>query len=120
MISASDILQILSEVHQYSMVLLELTDAKTVGISHAADGKLNCFIFEGTLGLHDRKKLVREVAREKTPDALKHLPVEQLLSLIEGKKTKHIWLETKDPDRKEMAFVSITELKAYLRTHPKR
>jgi hypothetical protein len=102
------------------MILLELMDKKTVGISHPADGKLSCFIFEGTLKLNDRKKLVREITRENPPNLLKHLPVEQLLSLIEGRKTRHIWLETKDPDRKEMAFVSIAELKAYLRTHPKR
>jgi hypothetical protein len=120
MISASDVLQILSEVHQYSMILLELMDATTVGISHSADGKLNCFLFEGTLGLNDRKKLVREVSHEHTTELLKHLPVERLLSLIEGKRTKHIWLETRDPERKEMAFVSITELKAYLRIHSKR
>ena len=116
MISASDVLQILSEVHQYSMILLELSDATTVGISHSADGKLNCFIFEGTLRLSDRKRLVKEVLREHHPPLLKHLPLERLLTLIEGKKTKHIWLETQHPERKEMAFVSITELKAYLRT----
>ena len=31
MISASDVLQILSELHQYSMILMELRDATTVG-----------------------------------------------------------------------------------------
>ena len=120
MISASDVLQILSEVHQYSIILLELTDAKTIGLAHSADGKLNCFIVEGALGLSDRKKLVKEAFREHASDSLKPLPVEKLLSMIEGKKTRHIWLETREAERKEMAFLSIAELKTYLRTHSRR
>ena len=120
MISAGDVLQILSELHQYSLILMELRDAMTVGIQHSPDGRLSCFIFEGTLGVSERAKIVEEVSSGHTSVRLRHLPVEQFLSTIEGKKSKHIWLETGDTERKELAFVSIAELKAHLREHSKR
>lgn len=117
MISASDVLQILSELHQYSMILIELRDATTLGIAHSPEGRLNCFIYEGALDAKDRAKLVKEVSDGRTSRLLRLLPVEQFLSTIEGKRTKHIWLEM---DHKELAFVSIAELKAHLRTYSKR
>lgn len=120
MISANDILQILNESHQYSVILVELKDATTVGISHSLEGRLNCFILEGTLGASERARLVKEMSSGYSPKPLSHLPVEQFLSSIEGKKAKHIWLETGGTERKELAFVSIAELKAHLRTHSKR
>jgi len=120
MISASDVLQILSELHQYSMILMELRDATTLGIAHSPEGRLNCFIYEGALDANDRAKLVKEVSDGHTSKLLRLLPVEQFLSTIEGKRTKHIWLETNGLDHKELAFVSIAELKAHLRTYSKR
>ena len=120
MISASDVLQILSELHQYSLILMELKNAMTLGIVHSPDGRLSCFLFEGAFGASERAKLVRDVSSGHTPNMLKHLPVELFLSTIEGKKAKHIWLETGGTDPKELAFVSIAELKAHLRTHSKR
>jgi hypothetical protein len=120
MISASDVLHILSELHQYSLILIELKDATTLGILHSPDGKLSCFLFEGTLRAGERAKIVKEVSSGHATNLLKHLPVEQFLSTIEGKKAKHIWLEAGGKEPKELAFVSIAELKAHLRTHSKR
>jgi len=120
MISASDVLQILSELHQYSMILMELRDATTLGIAHSPEGGLNCFIYEGALDANEREKLVKDVSNGHTSELVRQLPIEQLLSTIEGKRTKHIWLETGGLDHKELAFVSIAELKAHLRTHSKR
>jgi hypothetical protein len=44
------------------------------------------------------------------------LTVEQFLQEIEGKKARHIWLETVSPERNELAFLSISELKTFLRS----
>ncbi len=57
MISASDVLQILSEIHQYSIVLIELRDATTIGISHSADGKANYFAVKRALGTSERDQI---------------------------------------------------------------
>jgi hypothetical protein len=44
------------------------------------------------------------------------LSVDEFLQEIEGKKAKHIWLETVVPERKELAFLTIAELKNFLRS----
>ncbi len=81
---------------------------------------MNCFIYEGALDANGRAKLVKEVSNGHIPELLRQLPVEQFLSTIEGKRTRHIWLETGGLGHKELAFVSIAELKTHLRTHSKR
>ena len=119
MISASDVLQILSEIHQYSIVLIQLKDATTVGISHLPEGKLNYFSFDGALGTSERTQLVKDVYSGKTPNSINALTMEQFLIAIEGKKPRHIWLETGGTERKELGFMSIAELKAHFRVHAK-
>lgn len=116
MISANDILQVISEIHQYSMLLLELKDSATLGILHAPKEKVNYFKLKGTLGRRERQNLMQLIYSGETPSSLLPLPVDQFLSEIEGKKTRHIWLETVSPERKELAFVSIAELKTFLRS----
>ena len=120
MISAGDILHILSEVHQYSLLLIELKDATTLGISHLAEGKLTCFVINKPLRTVERTKVVKEIYDGKTSSAVKPLPIEQFLNLIEGSRVKHIWLETGDVERNELGFLSIAELKTHFRTHSKR
>jgi len=120
MISASDVLQILSEIHQYSIVLIELRDATTLGISHSSDGKLNYFAVKKALGTSERDQLVKEVYSRTTPDSVNPLSMEQFLAAIEGKKPRHIWLETGRAEQKELGFMSIAELKAHFRIHSKR
>ena len=120
MISASDVLHIFSEIHQYSMLLIELRDATTLGISHSNEGKLMCFTVDEPLGASERVKFVKQVYSGRTPASLRPLPMEQFLTRIEGKKAKHIWLETESDERKELGFLSIAELKAHFRAHSKR
>ena len=120
MISASDVLQILSEIHQYSVILIELRDATTIGISHTPEGKLHCFSVRRTLGTDDRIQLVNDVYIERPPDSVNALTMEQFLDAIEGKKPRHIWLETGGKEPKELGFMSIAELKAHFRIHSKR
>lgn len=117
MISASDVLQILSEIHQFSVILIELKEATTIGISHLPEGKLNCFSVEKALRTSDRIKLVSDLYAGKTPNSAASLTMEQFLNAIEGKQPRHIWLETGGTERKELGFMSVTELKAHFRIH---
>jgi len=116
MISANDVLQIISEIHQFSMLLLELKDANTFGILHSPKDKVNYFRLEGKMGRHERVELVKKVYGGDIPSSLVPLAVEDFLREIEGKKARHIWLETVGPERKEMAFLSVSELKSFLRS----
>jgi hypothetical protein len=116
MISADDALQVISEIHQYSILLLELKDSATFGILHSPKEKVNYFKLEGKLGRRERADLVQKIYRGEVPESLHSLPVEEFLRDIECKKTRHIWLETVEPERKELAFLSISELKAFLKS----
>jgi len=120
MISASDVLQILSEIHQFSLILMELKEATTIGISHLPEGKLHCFSVGTTLDAAARIQLVNDLYAGKVPSSVASLTMEQFLEAIEGKKPRHIWLETGGTERKELGFMSIAELKAHFRIHSKR
>lgn len=56
----------------------------------------------------------------KIPENVTPLAVEDFLREIEGKKAKHIWLETGGRARREHGFMSISELKAFFRGHTTR
>jgi hypothetical protein len=120
MISASDVLQIMSEIHQYSMLLLELREATTLGISHSGGDRMTYFMLEGRLGHVERKKLARAFYSGEVPEGVTALGVEDFLGEIEGRKAKHIWLETGEKEHKEHGFASISELKAFFRGHAPR
>ena len=120
MISASDVLQTISEIHQYSMLLIELKDSTTVGILHSGGDSMSYFRVEGGLRHTDRVALVRRVEEGNLPHALKPLTVEELIREVEGRKAKHIWLEAVGNERREHGFLSISELKLFLRNKPSR
>jgi hypothetical protein len=120
MISANDVLHIISEMHQFSMLLLELKDATVIGISHDPSGKINYFKCAAKLTAADRSALTQEIYSGRIPDSIRLLPVEELLREIEGKKTRHIWLESVDRDHTELGFLSISELRTYFRSHLQR
>jgi hypothetical protein len=115
MISASDVLQVISETHQYRMLLVELRDATVFGVAHS-NGKLNYFKVDGSLTADQRRDLVDSLSAGQWHSTAQHLTVEDFLLEIEGKKAKHIWLESGESKRKELGFVSISELKSYFRT----
>jgi len=94
---------------------LELKDSTTLGILHSPREKLNYFKLERKLGRHGRVHLVQKIYDNEVPESTLSLSVEEFLQEIEGKKTRHIWLETVEPERKELAFLSISELKNFLK-----
>jgi len=120
MISASDVLQAISEIHQYSMLLIELKDSNTVGILHSGGDSMSYFKLEGGLKHPERVALVRRVQEGNPPHALKALTVDELIREVEGRKAKHIWLEAGGDERREHGFLSISELKLFLRNNPSR
>jgi hypothetical protein len=120
MISANDVLHIISETHQFSTVLLELKDTTVIGISQDPDGKLSYFKCSGTLTAAERSLLAQQLYNGHMPSTAHPLPVEELLREIEGKRAKHIWLESTGKERTELGFLSISELKAHFRSHPQR
>jgi len=120
MISANDVLQIISEIHQYSMLLIELREEATLGLVRSANDKLSYFRVEGKLVREGRVELVGTISAGEMPESLHILTVDQFLQSIEGKKAKHIWLESGGSTKKEHGFLSIAELKSHFRTHPCR
>jgi hypothetical protein len=117
MISTSDLLHVISEIHQYSMVLIELRDATTFGILHSAGDRVTYFMFQGKLGRGERDRLVGRIYAGEMPQSAKALVLEEFLRGIEGKKPRHIWLEAGGAERREHGFMSISELKAFLQGH---
>jgi len=116
MISANDVLQVISEIHQYSMLLFELKDLTTFGILHSGGGKVNYFKLGAKMSRRERVDLVQNMYSGIMPELVFALSVDQFVREIEDKKARHIWLETVEPERKEMAFASISELKSYLKS----
>ena len=120
MISANDVLQAISEIHQYSMLLIELKNSTTVVIRHSANGTMNYFKLEGGLKSSERHGLAKKTPKDDRFANFRHITIEELMSEVDGQTAKHIWLEAMGVDRREHAFLSITELKAFLRTNPQR
>ena len=109
MISANDVLQAISEIHQYSMLLIELKNATTVVIRHSADGTMSCFKVPGSLKPAQRAALAKTGPKvEEFP--VKVLSIGELIAELDGQRAHHIWLEAMGHDRKEHAFLSIAEL----------
>jgi hypothetical protein len=118
MISASDVLQIISEIHQYSMLLIELRGNATIGIIRSTNDTMTCFKVNGSPKRAEREALAQKICDGKTPQIVKTLTVEEFLSEVEGQKAKHIWLESVGKDRREHGFLSISELKTFFQVHP--
>jgi hypothetical protein len=118
MISANDVLQAISEIHQYSTLLIELKNSNTVLIRHSADGKMSYFKIRGNLKPSERAALARAKPGGDEFISLKNLTIHELFDELDGQKPHHIWLEAVGHERREHAFLSIAELKAFLRTNP--
>ena len=117
MISANDVLQAISEIHQYSMLVIELKNSRTVLIQHSTDGTMSYFRLDGGLKPAERHALRRRLANN-GPSNLRHLTFEELIMEVDGQTPNHIWLEA--VGGKEHGFLSIAELKAFLRMSPQR
>lgn len=119
MISDADLIDIINEVHQYSMIILELREKEVYGIYRTAEGRTNYFRVRAPLDAHPtRRELVETIYSGKPMQFVESISLDQLLSGLGGKRTRHIWLERYGREPSEMAFVSIRELRHYLKGHP--
>ena len=118
MISVSDVLQIISEIHQYSMLLIELKENGTVGITRSTGDAMMCFKIASNPKRPDREALATKICAGEVPSTVKAMTVEEFLGEVEGKKARHIWLESTGKESREHGFLSISELKTFFRTHP--
>ena len=92
----------------------------TLGISHSAGDSMTYFKLQGGLGQADRSRLTDAFYTGNLPENVTLLAVGDFLTEIEGKKAKHIWLETGGREHREHGFMSISELKAFFRGHTPR
>jgi hypothetical protein len=98
------------------MLFLELKDSATFGICHYPKDKVSYFRVDKRLGRQERVAFVQEIYAGAIPSSLVSLSVDKFLQSIESKKARHIWLETLEPERKEHAFLSVSELKTFLKS----
>ena len=100
------------------MLLIELKDDGAVGIVRSTTDTMIYFTVEGSPKRADRGALAQEILGGELSHFVKTLTVNEFLGEIEGKKARHIWLESGGKDRREHGFLSISELKTFFRTHP--
>jgi hypothetical protein len=118
MISEAEILHIVSEIHQYDVVLIELRDGTVFGI---AKGNESMPVYFRTMRAartpDERRGLLEAVIGPKDEGHVDAVALETMLNGLRGMKTRHVWLERRTEPRQEMAFVSLKELGLFLRKH---
>jgi hypothetical protein len=118
MISETEILHIVNEIHQYDVVLVELRDGAIFGI---AKGAASTPIYFRTRELartpQDRRALLQAVLESRGRGNVDSVTLDTLLNGLRGMKTRHVWLERRTEPRQEMAFLNLKELEIFLRKH---
>jgi hypothetical protein len=118
MISEAEILHIVSEIHQYDVVLMELKDGSIFGIAKRADSSPAYFRTRGAALTAEERRALLEAAKESRGEGhVDSVTLDTLLNGLRGMKTRHVWLERRTEPRHEMAFLNLKELEAFLRKH---
>jgi hypothetical protein len=116
MISEAEILHIISEVHQYDIVLVELRDGTAFGILKGTHGKPRYFQIKTTAHTpQERRAMIDLLVSSGSEHFVDDITLETLLNGLRGMKPRRVWLERRDDPAHEMAFLSLRELEAYLR-----
>ena len=118
MISEAEILYIVSEIHQYDVVLIELKDGTVFGIAQNAEAGPTYFrTRDPTRTTEDRRNLLAAARESRNEGHVDPVTLDTLLNGLRGMKTRHVWLERRTEPRREMAFLNLKELETYLRKH---
>jgi len=118
MISEAEILHIVSEIHQYDVVLMELKDGTIFGIAKGAESTPMYFRTRGTVRAPaDRRALLQNAVESRGGGHVDSVTLDTLLNGLRGMKIRHVWLETRTEPRHEMAFLDLKELQTFLRKH---
>ncbi len=116
MISEAEILNIISEVHQYDIVLVELRDGTAFGILKGAHGRPRYFRMKTTAHTsRERRAIIDALVSSESGHFVDDVALETLLNGLRGMKPRRVWLERRNDPAHEMAFLSLRELEAYLR-----
>jgi hypothetical protein len=118
MISEAEILHIVSEIHQYDVVLIELRDGTVFGIAKGSESTPTYFrTRRASRTADERRVLLETVVGARDEGHVDAVTLETLLNGLRGMKTRHVWLEGRTEPRHEMAFLNLKELAAFLRKH---
>ena len=118
MISEAEILHIVSEIHQYDVVLVELKDGTIFGIAKDAESEPAYFRTRGPARTtEDRRTMLEAAKASRTEGHVDSVTLDTLLNGLRGMKTRHVWLEKRTEPRREMAFLNLKELHEFLRKH---
>jgi len=116
MISEAEILHIITEIHQYDVILVELKDGTIFGIQKAAESEPVYFRTRTAARTSKaRRALLDAVSVYQTQAHIDCITLETLLDGLRGMRTRHVWLEKRSEPSREMAFLSLKELGSYLR-----
>ena len=118
MISEAEILLIVSEIHQYDVVLMELRDGTVFGIAKASESTPTYFRTRRAARTTDeRRALLERVTGPEDKGHVDTVTLDTMLNGLKGMKTRHVWLERRTEPRYEMAFLNLKELGTFLRRH---
>ena len=118
MISEAEILHIVSEIHQYDVVLVELKDGAVFGIAKNEEDGPAYFRTRGpALTREDRRTLLVAARESRGEGHVDLVTLDTLLNGLRGMKTRHVWLERRIEPRREMAFLNLKEVEMFLRKH---
>jgi hypothetical protein len=118
MISEAEILHIISEIHQYDVILVELRDGTVFGIVKGIQSAPEYFQARAAARTTEDRKALLEALRESRPEThVDQITLETLLNGLRGMKTRHVWLERATKPRHEMVFLTLRELASFLQKH---
>ncbi len=116
MISETEILYIINEIHQYDAILVELKDGTIFGILKGTESKPVYFRLRAATHTAKERHALLEAVIASRPDAhVDSITLETLLNALRGMKTRHVWLERRTAPLHEMAFLNLKELVGFLR-----
>jgi len=116
MISETEILHIINEIHQYDVILVELRDGTIFGIAKGTQSAPEYFRTRAAARTtKDRRALLEVLAASRLEAHVDQITLETLLNGLRGMKTRHVWLERRTEPRHEMAFLDLKELASFLR-----
>jgi hypothetical protein len=118
MISEAEILHIVSEIHQYDVVVMELKDGTVFGIAKRDESGPTYFRARSVArSPEERRNLLEAVKDARDEGHVDSVTLDTLLNGLRGMKTRHVWLERRTEPRREMAFLNLKELQSFLRRH---
>ena len=116
MISEAEILHIITEIHQYDLVLVELRDGTAFGILKGTDGKPRYFRTSAAAHtLKERRAILHAAVSPNFEHHADEITLETLLNGLKGMRPRRIWLERRNDPSHEMVFLSLKELETFLR-----